>query len=88
VTLRMPRAGAYAALGLYAFSLLSIGLTEDWRLRHEDNGALHTTLALSHQPAGTDVDCSQHVVCPLSEVRRMTAQAMLWNETAESEKGQ
>ena len=40
------------ALALYAFGILSIGLTRDWRLRHEDNGALHTTLALSHRHLG------------------------------------
>jgi hypothetical protein len=44
--------GAWLVLGVYAFSLLSIGLTRDWRLRHEDNGAMHTTLALSHQRLG------------------------------------
>jgi 4-amino-4-deoxy-L-arabinose transferase-like glycosyltransferase len=37
---------------VYAFGLLSIGLTRDWQLRHEDNGAMHTTLALSHQRLG------------------------------------
>jgi 4-amino-4-deoxy-L-arabinose transferase-like glycosyltransferase len=37
---------------LYAFVLLSIGLTSDWHLIHEDNGALHTTLALSHLKLG------------------------------------
>jgi len=41
-----------AALGLYAFGTLSIGLTRDWRLIHEDNGAIHTTLALSHVRLG------------------------------------
>ena len=41
-----------AALVLYAFGILSIGLTRDWRLRHEDNGAMHTTLALSHLRLG------------------------------------
>jgi 4-amino-4-deoxy-L-arabinose transferase-like glycosyltransferase len=40
------------ALALYAFVLLSIGLTRDWQLRHEDNGAMHTTLALSHLRLG------------------------------------
>ena len=40
-----------AILG-YAFGLLSIGLTKDWRLLHEDNGAMHTTMALSHLKLG------------------------------------
>ncbi|MGE0448771.1 MAG: glycosyltransferase family 39 protein [Vicinamibacterales bacterium] len=39
-------------LAAYAFAILSIGLTADWRLRHEDNGAMHTTLALSHLELG------------------------------------
>ena len=48
---------AWAAIGLgavlvYAFALLSIGLTRDWALLHEDNGALHTTFALSHLRLG------------------------------------
>jgi 4-amino-4-deoxy-L-arabinose transferase-like glycosyltransferase len=46
-----------AALGVvavlvYAFALLSIGLARDWELLHEDNGALHTTFALSHLRLG------------------------------------
>ncbi len=48
---RVPRL-AWGLLGLYAFALLSIGLTRDWRLRHEDNGAMHTSLALSHLTLG------------------------------------
>ncbi len=43
---------AFGVLVLYAFGLLSIGLTSDWQLRHEDNGAMHTTLALSHLKLG------------------------------------
>ena len=42
------------ALGLYAFGILAIGLRADWRLRHEDNGAMHTTLALSHLRLGLE----------------------------------
>lgn len=41
-------------LAAYAFAILSIGLTADSRLRHEDNGAMHTTLALSHLALGLD----------------------------------
>lgn len=36
----------------YACALLSIGLTRDWELLHEDNGAIHTTFALSHLRLG------------------------------------
>jgi hypothetical protein len=43
---------ACGVLALYAFGILSIGLTKDWRLLHEDNGAVHTTLALSHLRLG------------------------------------
>ena len=42
------------ALLLYAFGILSIGLTRDWQLRHEDNGAMQTTLALSHLRLGLE----------------------------------
>lgn len=41
-----------AAILLLAAVLLSIGLREDWRLLHEDNGALFSTLALSHLRLG------------------------------------
>lgn len=40
------------ALVLYAIALLSIGLTKDWRLRHEDNGAFYSSLATSHVRLG------------------------------------
>lgn len=36
----------------YAAGLLSIGLSKDWRLIHEDNGAFYTTVALSHLRLG------------------------------------
>lgn len=39
---------AAAVIFLLATALLSVGLADDWRLLHEDNGALFTTLALSH----------------------------------------
>ncbi len=41
-----------SAVVLSAFALLSIGLTRDWELLHEDNGAVHTTFALSHLRLG------------------------------------
>ena len=40
------------ALAVYAFALLSIELTHDWHRMHEDNGAMHTTFALSHIKLG------------------------------------
>jgi hypothetical protein len=45
---------SYCLLALYAFGILSIGLTRDWHLFHEDNGAMHTTLALSHLKLGLE----------------------------------
>lgn len=35
-----------------ALALLSIGIGRDWRLVHEDNGALHTTFARGHLDLG------------------------------------
>ena len=46
------RALGLTLLGLYALALLTIGLTRDWRFLHDDNGALQTTLALSHLTLG------------------------------------
>jgi 4-amino-4-deoxy-L-arabinose transferase-like glycosyltransferase len=37
---------------LYAAAILSIGMSKDWRLLHEDNGAFQTSLALSHVRLG------------------------------------
>jgi hypothetical protein len=47
-----PHPVAAAGVFLVAALLLSIGLTRDWRLLHEDNGAFFTTLALSHLRLG------------------------------------
>jgi Dolichyl-phosphate-mannose-protein mannosyltransferase len=47
-----PPAVAAAGVLLLAALLLSVGLFRDWRLLHEDNGALFTTLALSHVRLG------------------------------------
>lgn len=46
------RGGPLAAVLVVAAGLLAIGLTRDWRLLHEDNGAFQTTIALSHLKAG------------------------------------
>ena len=35
-----------------ALALLSIGVARDYRLKHEDNNALHSTFALNHIGAG------------------------------------
>ena len=45
-------AWAWLAPFLVAIALLSIGIDRDWRLVHEDNGALHTTFARSHLDLG------------------------------------
>lgn len=47
-----PPAAAAAGVLLVAALLLSFGLTRDWRLLHEDNGAIFTTFALSHLRLG------------------------------------
>jgi len=47
-----PTAAAAAGVLLVAALVLSIGLTRDWCLLHEDNGAFFTTLALSHLRLG------------------------------------
>jgi hypothetical protein len=39
-------------VALFALGLLTVHVRSDWRLLHEDNGALHTTLALSHVALG------------------------------------
>ncbi|MGE3537116.1 MAG: ArnT family glycosyltransferase [Candidatus Tectimicrobiota bacterium] len=44
--------GACLLLFLYAGALLSIGMQKDWRLRHEDNGAFFSALALAHLHLG------------------------------------
>lgn len=44
-----------AAVVCLAAALLGIHLSSDWRLLHEDNGAMQTTLALSHIEAGLAV---------------------------------
>lgn len=41
-----------AAVLVYALGLLSIGISRDWRLTHEDNGAIYSTMALSHLRLG------------------------------------
>lgn len=43
---------AWLLLFAWATALLSIGVTRDWRLVHEDNGALHTTFARGHLDLG------------------------------------
>jgi hypothetical protein len=53
-TTRAMKSLPLLALGLYAAAVLTIGLRADWRLRHEDNGAMHTTLALSHLRLGLE----------------------------------
>lgn len=49
----MTRRGRHVAfLVVYSALLLSIGITREWRLVHEDNGAMQTALALSHTRHG------------------------------------
>lgn len=49
----MTRRGRHVAfLVVYSALLLSIGITREWRLVHEDNGAMQTALALGHTRHG------------------------------------
>ena len=41
-----------AVLTIWSALLLSIGITKEWRLVHEDNGAMQVALALSHTRQG------------------------------------
>jgi hypothetical protein len=43
-----------AALFVLQFGLLTIGITRDYQLKHEDNNALHATLARSHLHLGLE----------------------------------
>jgi len=45
---RSPRAALRALVFFYGLALLSIDISAPWRLVHEDNGAMQSTLALSH----------------------------------------
>lgn len=49
---RVREGAALVLLVLYALALLTIGISRDWRLVHEDNGAIQTTFALSHLKLG------------------------------------
>ena len=52
MNLRRSRTLLWVAIGTWAVGLLSIELTSDWHRLHEDNGAMHTTFALSHLELG------------------------------------
>jgi len=47
-----PPTWSWVLLYVYAAALLAIGITGDWRLQHEDNGALHTSFARAHLDLG------------------------------------
>lgn len=53
-TPRVAYCVAFCALVIYAFGILSLDLTSDWHHHHEDNGAMHTTFALSHLKLGLE----------------------------------
>lgn len=59
----MTRTGyrnALVAIFVLQASLLSIGITHDYRLKHEDNNALHATFARSHLRLGLEVTKGQN----------------------------
>lgn len=49
-----------AALFVLQFGLLTIGITRDYQLKHEDNNALHATLARSHLHVGLETTRGQN----------------------------
>src|SRR5688500_13655385 len=46
------RSRHFVVLVVYSALLLSIGMTREWRLVHEDNGAMQVAMALSHTRQG------------------------------------
>lgn len=55
----VPR-GPLAAIVLVQVALLSIGVSREYRLKHEDNNAMHTTFARSHLQRGLAVTRAQN----------------------------
>jgi len=55
-----PRGRALLAILALQVVLLSIGITRDYRLKHEDNNALHATFARSHLRLGLGVTKAQN----------------------------
>jgi hypothetical protein len=51
---------ALSALLVLQFALLTIGITRDYQLKHEDNNALHATFARSHLRLGLDTTRGQN----------------------------
>jgi hypothetical protein len=49
-----------AALFVLQFGLLTIGITRDYQLKHEDNNALHATFARSHLRLGLETTRGQN----------------------------
>lgn len=49
-----------AALFVLQFGLLTIGITRDYQLKHEDNNALHATFARSHLRLGLETTRAQN----------------------------
>lgn len=54
------RSVVVGAVFLLQIALLTIGITRDYRLKHEDNNALHTTFARSHLQLGLDFTLAQN----------------------------
>ena len=68
--LHLPFPALLGLLLLYAVAILSINVTSDWHLIHEDNGAMHTTLALSHLRLGLAQTRAHEVGCRRKTVTR------------------
>lgn len=52
MSLPQPRSSYVIAIFTLQIALLAIGITRDYRLKHEDNNALHATFARSHLEVG------------------------------------
>ena len=51
---------AVALIFLLQLALLAIGITRDYRLKHEDNNALHATFARAHLQLGLGTTKAQN----------------------------
>src|SRR5688572_26737602 len=54
------RSPAIVAVFVLQIAVLTIGITRDYRLKHEDNNAFHATFARSHLVLGLDATRGQN----------------------------
>ena len=58
--MQSPRVSFVVAVFALQIALLTIGITHDYRLKHEDNNALHATFARSHLHLGFETTRGQN----------------------------